>query len=196
MIDIAEAILEHQEVIASLRPLASGIREVAERMTDRLDEGGKILWMGHGGSAADSQHLASTLEARFRRERLGLASIALTVDSSSMAAFSNEYGFERVFERQIEAFCQPNDVVVGLSISGQSPSILSAVRRARRLGALTVGLAGGGGGDLVAACDLCLVVPSDATMRIHEAHVLIGHLLCEWIDSSVIQRKANDVTYA
>ena len=186
MIDIAICLQEHRSVIDSLEPLIPRIAEIARRLTDSLKAGGKILWMGNGGSAADSQHLAAELVGRFNRERPGLPSIALTTDTSILTAVSNDYGFETAFARQIEALCRAEDVVVGLSTSGNSPNILAGIRAAKAIGAYTVGLAGKDGGALRALADTHLVVAASDTARIQEAHILIGHILCDWIEAEIV----------
>jgi D-sedoheptulose 7-phosphate isomerase len=149
-----------------------------------LRHGGKVLWMGNGGSAADSQHLAADLVGRFTRERPGFASMALTTDTSVLTAVANDYSFEHVFSRQIEAICSPQDIVVAISTSGNSRNVLAGILAARKRGAFTVGLIGAKGdiGDMV---DICLRVPSQVTARIQEAHILLGHILCDWIEAEL-----------
>jgi D-sedoheptulose 7-phosphate isomerase len=141
--------------------------------------------MGNGGSAADSQHLAADLVGRFMRERRGFASMALTTDTSVLTAVANDYSFEHVFSRQIEALCTPQDIVVAISTSGNSRNVLAGVLAARERGAFTVGLMGATGdmGDIV---DICLRVPSQVTARIQEAHILIGHILCNWVETEFV----------
>lgn len=185
MIDIDGVISDHLEVIEGIRPLAPDLAVVARRMSACLASGGKILWMGNGGSAADSQHLAAEFVGRFSRERRGLASLALTTDTSVLTAVGNDFGFEKIFTRQIEALCQPEDIAVGISTSGNSPNVIDALKRARALGATTVGLVGGDGGAVRGEVDHCLVVPSTVTARIQEAHILMGHLLCDWVEAAV-----------
>jgi D-sedoheptulose 7-phosphate isomerase len=176
---------EHLRVIANLTPLIPNIEQLAEQMRDALRRGGKVVWMGNGGSAADSQHLASELVGRFQLQRKGLASIALTTDSSILTSLGNDFGFEQIFARQVEALCQPVDVVMGLSTSGNSRNVLAAIREARAMGAYTACLLGGNGGLLASECDLALVVPSDDTPRIQEAHILIGHILCGLVETGL-----------
>jgi D-sedoheptulose 7-phosphate isomerase len=179
---IAKTLAAHIEVIQALDRLAPDILTFAERAWSCLANGGRLFWMGNGGSAADSQHLAAELVGRFERERLGLASIALTTDSSILTSVSNDYGFESVFARQVEALCRPGDLLIGLSTSGNSANVLRAMRRAGELGVERVGLTGCGGGALQAHCELCLVVPAENTARIQEAHILIGHMLCDLVE--------------
>ena len=185
MIDIDRQISEHLAVIEAIRPLAPQLEAVARLMSECLSGGGKILWMGNGGSAADSQHLAAEFVGRFSRERRGLASIALTTDTSILTSVGNDYGFDKIFSRQIEALCQPGDIVVGISTSGNSPNVVDALRMARARRATTVGFGGSDGGAMRAEVEHCLLVPSSVTARIQEAHILIGHLLCDWVEASV-----------
>jgi D-sedoheptulose 7-phosphate isomerase len=181
---IARILAEHQAVIANLAPLVPRIEAIADTLRACLDRGGKIVWAGNGGSAADSQHLAAELVGRFRRTRRGLASIALTTDSSILTSVGNDLGFESVFARQIEALCTPEDVFVAISTSGNSANLIAALGVARDMGLHSVGLLGGSGGRMLALCDTALVVPSNDTPRIQEAHILIGHILCERLDAA------------
>jgi D-sedoheptulose 7-phosphate isomerase len=186
MIDIEKTIQEHVEVISGIGGFTPSLAEVAERMVACLDAGGKVLWMGNGGSAADSQHLAAELVGRYTRERKALASIALTTDTSILTAVANDYGYEKIFERQIDALCQDGDIVFGISTSGNSPNVLAAIKLANRIGAMTVGLTGGSGGKLSSIVDHCFNIPSSVTARIQEAHILMGHMLCDWVEASVV----------
>jgi D-sedoheptulose 7-phosphate isomerase len=179
---IADTLAAHIAVIRGLDALAADINRFAERAWACLADNGRVFWIGNGGSAADSQHLAAELVGRFERERPGLASMALTTDSSILTSVSNDYGFESVFARQVEALCRPGDLLVGLSTSGNSANVLRAMQRAADLGVYRVGLTGGTGGRLREHSDLCLVVPSENTARIQEAHILIGHLLCDLVE--------------
>jgi D-sedoheptulose 7-phosphate isomerase len=179
---IQAAISAHQSVIAQLGTLAPQIESLSQKMLQCLQSGGKIVWMGNGGSAADSQHLAAEIVVRYQSERRGLASIALTTDTSIITAAGNDLGFEHIFARQVEALCSDKDVVIGLSTSGNSPNVLRAIEAGRELGAYTVGLTAAGGGKLADICDLLLAVPTPVTARAQEAHILIGHILCELID--------------
>ncbi|MBF0308256.1 MAG: D-sedoheptulose 7-phosphate isomerase [Magnetococcales bacterium] len=186
LIDIERTIQEHQATVAALVPLAPRIQQLAEAMTRCLQAGGKILWMGNGGSAADSQHLAAELVGRFARERKGLPSIALTTDTSILTAVGNDYGYERLFSRQVEALCRPEDLVVGISTSGNSPNVVNALLQAREIGAFTAAFSGNAGGRLQEIADLCLTIPCRTTARIQEAHILIGHILCDWVEEAMM----------
>lgn len=184
-----QAIGEHLAVIESLRAEVPVLRRIAEAMAQALERGNKVLWCGNGGSAADSQHLAAELVGRFRRERCGLASIALTTDTSTLTAVANDYGYEQVFRRQVEALCVRGDVVVGLSTSGSSRNVCLALEAARRLGAYTVAFTGAGGGAMAQVSDAVLCVGAKDTARIQEAHILCGHMLCDWIELEVCARR-------
>jgi len=151
---------------------------VARRMVEVLHNGGKILFCGNGGSAADAQHLAAEFVNRFQRDRQALAAIALTTDTSVLTSIGNDYGFDRIFSRQIEALARPGDLLVALSTSGNSPNVLRAVEAARALGVFSIGLCGGSGGALAAAADETFIVPSPETPRIQEAHITLGHAWC------------------
>jgi D-sedoheptulose 7-phosphate isomerase len=181
---IDKALADHQAVIAGLAGMAPQIEALATRMRVSLDQGGKIIWAGNGGSAADSQHLAAELVGRFRRHRKGLASIALTTDSSILTSVGNDFGFETIFARQIEALCRTGDVFVAISTSGNSANLVTAIETARGMGIHTVGFLGGSGGKMLERCDTALVVPSSDTPRVQEAHILIGHILCELLDAA------------
>lgn len=175
--------------IERLRGQGVTIARIATTMIDSLSRGGCVFWLGNGGSAADSQHLAAELVGRFERERPGLASIALTTDSSALTAIGNDLGFDRLFARQVEALCRPPDLVIGISTSGNSPNVLRAIETARNIGIETVGLSGRDGGQLRELADTCLVVPSANTARIQEAHILIGHILCDMVESHFARQR-------
>jgi D-sedoheptulose 7-phosphate isomerase len=159
--------------------LISKINEASRLIIASLKKGGKALIFGNGGSAADSQHLAAELVGRFQKERKGLAAVALTTDTSVLTALANDYTFDLVYKRQIEALAQPNDVVIAISTSGKSKNVNAAVRAAKKLRIKTIALIGKDGGDLKKIADTSLVVPSQVTARIQEAHSLIIHILCE-----------------
>ncbi len=184
---IEELITRHIEIIHSLQATETpNIESFAKNCSQALKKGRKILFMGNGGSAADSQHLAAELVGRFQKERRGLPAIALTTDTSILTAVGNDYGYERIFSRQIEALVQAGDVVVGLTTSGNSKNVVEAIVEAKKLGAITIGMTGQGGGKLKELCDLCICVPSAVTARIQEAHILIGHILCEILDEEAL----------
>ena len=140
--------------------------------------GGKIMLFGNGGSAADSQHLATELTIRYKRNRSAIAAVALTTDTSALTACGNDLGFDLIFSRQIEALGKPGDVAIAISTSGKSPNIIAALEQAKAMKIVTVGLSGKGGGDMAGLTDHLLVVPSDTTARIQEMHIMLGHMLC------------------
>ncbi len=182
----SDALAEHLAIIRRLTAQQDTFQRVAALLCDCLRRGNKIIWCGNGGSAADAQHLAAELVGRFRRPRSPLPSLALTTDSSVLTAIANDFGFEHVFERQIDALCQPDDVVVGISTSGSSSNVCAALRRAHELGAGTVAMSGSTDGRLAELADVCLHVPSINPARVQEAHILLGHMLCEWIDIAMV----------
>ena len=155
----------------------------AADMAERLKRGCRILVCGNGGSAADAQHFAAELSGRYVKERRALAGIALTVDTSALTAIGNDYGFDRVFSRQVEALGRPGDLLVGISTSGNSPNIILAVEEAKKLGMRTLVLTGRDGGKLKALADDALVVPSQVTARIQEIHLMTYHFWCEALDT-------------
>lgn len=179
------AIHDHVMVVEQLKSQYELFETVADRMIRAIRNGKKILWCGNGGSAADSQHLAAELVGRFRRERHAWASIALTTDTSILTAIGNDYSFDAVFARQVEALCQPGDVLVGLSTSGNSPNVCNAIQCALSLGAFTVGMTGEAGGRLGEIAHASLRVPSRDTARIQECHILFGHMLCDRVESEL-----------
>jgi len=166
---------------------ASIIVAIAERIVETFRRGGKLLLCGNGGSAADAQHIAAEFVSRFRRERRGLPAIALTTDTSILTAISNDYGYERVFARQVEALGRPGDMVIGISTSGISASVIAAMRAARNGGMATVGFTGASGGTLVDHVDLCLCVPSHNTARIQEVHITVAHVVCEIVERTLFE---------
>ena len=180
-----KAIHDHLMVVEQLKSQHKLFEEIAGQMIAAIRFGKKILWCGNGGSAADSQHLAAEIVGRFRRERRAWPSIALTTDTSILTAIGNDYGYDAVFARQVEALCQPGDVLVGLTTSGNSPNVCHAIECARALGAFTVGMTGEGGGKLAAMADACLRVASRETARIQECHILFGHMLCDLVESEL-----------
>ena len=155
---------------------------IADHMIRAIRDGKKILWCGNGGSAADSQHLAAEIVGRFRRERRAWPSIALTTDTSILTAVGNDYGYNAIFARQVEALCQPGDLLVGLSTSGNSPNVCIAIECARSLGAFTVGMTGESGGKLATVAHACFRGASSDTARIQECHMLFGHMLCDRVE--------------
>ena len=179
------ALERHRQTFEQLPALAPQVAALAEAVIECLRGGGKVLWMGNGGSAADAQHLAAELMVRYKAERGPLPSIALTTDSSLLTAHSNDYEFETLFSRQVEGLAKPGDLIIGISTSGNSGNIIKAVEQAQRMGVKSATLLGRDGGKLAGMADLSVVVPSDETARIQEAHIFIGHWLCEQIDAEL-----------
>lgn len=181
---IQERFAEHIEVAQAV--MASDILEKIERIAQEIKQalanGHKVLFCGNGGSAADSQHLAAEFVGRFQKERQGLAAIALTVDTSILTAVGNDYGYDKVFVRQVEALAQAGDVLVGISTSGNSANVVEAIKLAKEKGLFCVGMTAAGGGKMAQLCDECIAVPAKVTARAQEMHILIGHILCELVD--------------
>jgi D-sedoheptulose 7-phosphate isomerase len=175
---------EHISVMKAVHELAPIIEEVGQRWLHALQNGGKVLLMGNGGSAADAQHIAAELVGRYLCERKGLPAIALTTDTSILTAVGNDYGYDAIFSRQVEALANPEDIIVAYSTSGNSANICTAVEAAREIGCYTVALTGGSGGKLKSLVNDCICVPSSSTPRIQEAHAFLGHMLCAYVDSS------------
>lgn len=182
-----DALTAHQEVIASLGSLRTEFDRLAQQCVGAIRAGGRLLWAGNGGSAADCQHLAAELVGRFQHERSALPAIALTTDSSILTAVANDYGFEQTFARQIEAIGRPGDVLIAISTSGNSHNILLGLEKAADLGLFRTAWTGETGGAALTRADVCLRVQSSNTARIQEAHILLGHMLCERIETDFAQ---------
>jgi|OpeIllAssembly_1097287.scaffolds.fasta_scaffold280144_2 D-sedoheptulose 7-phosphate isomerase len=176
------------ERMAADPALVDTVATVAEKCSEALRAGRKVLFAGNGGSAADAQHLAGELVSRFAYDRPGLAAFALTTDTSVLTAIGNDYGYEHLFARQVQAVGVAGDVFVGISTSGRSPNILGALRTAREKRLVTVGMSGGSGGQMPELCDFLLRVPSDSTPRIQEGHIAMGHAICQIIESQLFPR--------
>jgi D-sedoheptulose 7-phosphate isomerase len=164
------------------------IVEAASLIAECLRAGGKLLLFGNGGSAADAQHLAAEFVGRFVLERQALPAIALTTDSSILSAVGNDYGFDQIFARQIEALGSPNDVAIGISTSGNSPNVIEAVNKAKKQNLKTIGLAGKDGGMLAKSVDIPITVAAENTARIQECHIAIGHILCELVENELFEK--------
>ncbi len=186
MINTIKAEFEsHQQTIQKVIETMESDLETASKMAvDTLKNGNKILLFGNGGSAADAQHIAAELTGRYKTERKGLAGIALTTDTSALTAIGNDYGYDRVFDRQVEALANSGDLLIGISTSGNSKNIVNALKLGQELGCKTLGFSGRDGGIMSDVCDLNLVVPSDNTPRIQEMHILFGHTICQIIDDN------------
>lgn len=176
---------EHREVVDKVGALAPMIAEVAQVLTAALNAGNKILLCGNGGSAADSQHLAAEFTGRFLRERRPLPAISLNVNVSGLTAIGNDYGYEFVFSRELEALARQGDVLMALSTSGNSANVLHAVYKAREIGVTVVGLTGLDGGKLGEIVDYLIAIPSNKTPRIQEMHITVGHIICGLVEDEV-----------
>ena len=163
------------------------IVHAAALIIDSLEAGGKLLLFGNGGSAADAQHIAAEFVGRFQHERRPLPALALTTDTSILTAVSNDYGFEHVFARQVAAVGRPGDIALAISTSGASPNVLAAAGTAQDSGIKVIALTGKGGGDLAPLADLAIVVPSRNTQQIQEAHIAIGHILSEIVETALME---------
>ena len=175
------------DALAADTGLRAVLAEAAQACIACLRNEGKILLAGNGGSAADAQHIAGELVSRFAFDRPGLAAVALTTDTSILTAIGNDYGYEKLFERQIQANGNKGDVFIGYSTSGRSPNVLLALEEARRRGLVTIGLTGNRGGPMLELCDYLLAVPSADTPKIQEGHLVLGHILCGLIENTLFQ---------
>lgn len=176
---------EHEELVRAADALVGEVARAAQLVASALRRGRKVLLCGNGGSAADAQHIAAELVGRFRRERRGLPAVALTADTSVVTALGNDYGFEEVFARQVDAAGQQGDVLVALSTSGNSRNVLRACEMARTKGLRVIGLTGADGGQLKSLCDICLCVSSRDTARVQEVHILLAHIICELVETAL-----------
>jgi D-sedoheptulose 7-phosphate isomerase len=173
---------EHLEVAKALPTLASAVSSAIDVIGASLAAGGQLLIAGNGGSAADAQHIAAELTGRFLLERQPFRALALHVNTSALTAIGNDYGYEHVFARELSAHARPGDAFLALTTSGNSQNILRAIEAARKCKAVVIGLTGESGGQMRAACDVCLCVPSKSTARIQEMHITIGHAICELLE--------------
>ncbi len=161
------------------------IDKVANECTAAFRQGNRVLLAGNGGSAADAQHIAAEFVGRYAFDRPGLPAIAFTTDTSMLTAIANDYGFDQIFRRQLEANGSKDDVFIGISTSGNSANVVAALQRARELDIITVGLTGQGGGEMQSLCDYCLQVPSTSTPRIQESHIMLGHIICDLVEETL-----------
>jgi len=183
MIDIIKNELRlHNEVFSKMGELTNSIKLISELAIECIKSNGKIVLFGNGGSAADAQHIAAELVGRYKTNRKGLAAIALTTDTSALTAISNDIGYENVFTRQLEALLNKNDLVIGISTSGNSSNVTNALEYAKSINSKVIGFSGSQGGKMNDICDINLVIPSIDTPRIQEAHIFVGHTLCHLID--------------
>jgi D-sedoheptulose 7-phosphate isomerase len=185
--NIERSIEVHSQLIAACLPAMTA---AAQALISAFGSGHKILLFGNGGSAADAQHLAAEFLGRYLRERNPMPALALAANTSAVTAISNDYGYEHVFSRQLQALAAPGDVALGISTSGNSASVIEAIRCARRLGLYTIGLTGASGGQLQTLVDALIAVPSTETPRIQECHILIGHALCDAVEQAIVGASA------
>jgi D-sedoheptulose 7-phosphate isomerase len=178
---------EHLEVAGALPQLASEVSEAVDIICSSLAAGGQLFAAGNGGSAADAQHIVAELTGRFFLERQPFRAIALHANTSALTAIGNDYGFEKVFARELTAHARPGDVLLAISTSGNSKNILLAIEAARKCKVAVIGLVGGSGGEMKTACDICLCVPSKSTPRIQEMHITIGHTICQLVEERLAQ---------
>ncbi|CAA6823055.1 MAG: Phosphoheptose isomerase 1 (EC [uncultured Sulfurovum sp.] len=175
----------HLKTIESIiDTMEATLEEAALLVVKTLKNGNKVLLCGNGGSAADAQHIAAELTGRYKTERIGLPAIALTTDTSALTAISNDFGYNRVFDRQVEALANKGDLLIGISTSGNSENILSALKLGKTIGCTSIGLSGNDGGKMNELCDINLTVPSNDTPRIQEMHILLGHTICHIVDEA------------
>ena len=183
---IKNEFLSHLEVInLTIATMQEKLEQASLLVVETLKNGNKVLLCGNGGSAADAQHIAAELTGRYKSERRGLPGIALTTDTSALTAIGNDYGYDRVFDRQVEALANKGDLIIGISTSGNSKNIVSALKLGRELGCKTLGLSGRDGGAMNEVCDVNLIVPSSDTPRIQEMHILFGHTICQIVDNEL-----------
>lgn len=188
--NLIEASIATKQSLLKNAELVSTVAKVSELLADALRRGNKVLLFGNGGSAADAQHIAAELVGRFAFERRALPALALSVNSSCVTAIGNDYGFDRVFSRQLEALGRQGDVAVGISTSGKSPNVALALTVARKMEIHTVALTGRSGGILRETAEHCICVPSDETPRIQECHILIGHIISELVEREVFHEES------
>ena len=171
-----------QTVIVTMK---SDLGDASSLVVEVLKRGNKVLLCGNGGSAADAQHIAAELTGRYKTERRGLAGIALTTDTSALTAISNDYGYNKVFDRQVEALANSGDLLIGISTSGNSKNIIEALKECKKKKIITVGLTGGKDCEMDNLCDICIKIPSTSTPRIQESHIVVGHIICAIIEEEM-----------
>jgi len=184
-----QASIAVKELLLSSSEVVSDVAKVSELLVDALQQGNKLFFFGNGGSAADAQHIAAEFVGRFAFDRPALPALALNVNTSCITAIGNDYGFESVFSRQIEALGRSGDVAIGISTSGKSPNVIRAMSTATRMGLRTVGLTGSSGNALKDAVEYCICAPSSETPRIQECHILIGHIISELVEQTIFHEE-------
>jgi len=187
--ELIEASIATKQSLLRSPEVVLTVAKVSEILVNALKQGNKALLFGNGGSAADAQHIAAELVGRFAFDRPALPALALSVNSSCVTAIGNDYGFDRVFSRQLEALARPGDIAIAISTSGNSTNVLHAISTARKIGLKTIGLTGRSGGNLRNAVDYCICVPSNETPRIQECHILIGHIISELVEREIFHEE-------
>jgi D-sedoheptulose 7-phosphate isomerase len=186
--ELIEASITTKRSLLGSKEVLRMVAEASEALAQALKLGNKVLLFGNGGSAADAQHIAAEFVGRFGFDRAALPALALSVNGSSVTAIGNDYGFDRIFSRQVEAFGRSGDIAIAISTSGTSPNVIDAVLAARKIGLRTIALTGGTGGKLKDKVDYCVCVPSQSTPRIQECHILIGHIISELVEREIFGR--------
>jgi D-sedoheptulose 7-phosphate isomerase len=179
-----EFALHLQTIQAVIETMEEPLAQASSLVIATLKQGNKVLLCGNGGSASDAQHIAAELTGRYKSTRKGLAGIALTTDTSALTAIGNDFGYEHIFDRQVQALANKGDLLIGISTSGNSKNVLLALKEAKALGCKTLGFSGRKGGEMNSLCDINLIVPSDDTPRIQEMHILFGHTICHLVDQA------------
>ena len=179
---IENEIAAHLKVAEAMSSLINKVEIAAQLCIETLQDGGKILIFGNGGSAADAQHIAAELVGRYKMDRKGISAIALTTDTSAITSIGNDFGYNHIFERQVEALANKGDVLIGISTSGGSSNVINGLKMASKIGCKSIGFSGSDGGKMNQVCDINLVVPSEDTPRIQEMHIVIGHIICHLIE--------------
>jgi len=183
----ADCLAERETILESLQPCAGAVDDTVAAIVAAIKRGGRIYFFGNGGSAAQAQHLAAELSGRFLRERPPWGALALTVDSSALTAIANDYGFENVFARQLDGLVKQGDVAIGLTTSGASANVVNGLRAARAKGATTVAIASTKGGPAAEAADVAVLCPNGPSWKTQEAHLAIGHIICELVELAVVE---------
>jgi len=187
---IKDILLESIQVKEELlRDYVGEIKNISDLIIDSLRKGGKVILCGNGGSAADAQHIAAEFIGRFKRDRTALAAISLTTNTSVITSLANDYGYDVIFSKQVEALGQKNDILIGISTSGKAKNVALALKQAKKNNLRTVALTGGDGGELAKLADVSFIVPSSVTARIQEAHITVGHIICELVEQVLCQEQ-------
>jgi len=181
-VSFKSTVMRHQIMVEGLFSLEQQINDLVDKVENALADGNKVLFFGNGGSASDAQHLAAEFVVRYYNQRAPLSAIALTTDTSILTAHGNDYSFDTIFDRQIQALAKPGDIAIGLSTSGNSTNVINGLSTAKNSGCWTCAFTGKSGGKLLDSADSCIQVPTDETARVQEGHIIIGHWLCEALD--------------